>query len=213
MKKETVGFNFQVIQMQEARSMLAAGWGLYSELKEELLARIPQLQEGQSFVFGMPNGKKLDKGEISSIRASVNKTFIQAGVPWKIGYSVKRNLFIGDYVPGNQIANKAKSAYKKPQMIASPGIALPKDRIDQFVAFAKGLHPEIDLTQRKGGSRGTALFRSAICQVGVNFLGIKAKYLAPFVGISIEGVTYNAKHRNFNKYVRELENAVKENRQ
>lgn len=211
-KKEVVGFNFQIIPLQNARAMSAAGGGKFAALKEELLARIPELKENESFAFGLPGGKKLEDKEIQSVRMSVNTTLSQMGLPWKIGYNEERKIFYGDYLPSGVHA-KVKRPYIKQSTEPTAGPAnIRPMAVENFVQLAKKLHPEINLAIHRG-PYALARYRSAVCQVGVNMLTIRPEDLAPLVGISASGVYFNAMKGKHTHYVDELKKALEENNQ
>jgi len=73
MQKSVVGFHFQEIPLEEAKAVALAGNGNYSELKEALLEKLPQLAPDRAFAFGLPNGKEMPdtqrKGKISIHKA------------------------------------------------------------------------------------------------------------------------------------------------
>lgn len=90
---KSAGFVFQTIPMDDALRMVRAGGGVYSELKDMLLEKLPQLN-GEAFVFGLPNGKEVPEKDRKPISMSINKCLTQAGIFWKLTYHEKRKLFV-----------------------------------------------------------------------------------------------------------------------
>lgn len=92
-QEDTLGFDFQVIDLAAAHSMVLSGDGRYSALRAHILEAIPKLPEGQAYVFGN-KGVKVDPKVKSAIIATINKTFKTSNLSWKISYSKTRMLFV-----------------------------------------------------------------------------------------------------------------------
>ncbi len=92
--KEVVGFEFTEIPLTEAVNAVMAGSGLYSDLKENLLQKLPQLASDKAFAFGLPNGQEVPKDERRGICLAVNAALTKAKLNWKITYSGSRKVFI-----------------------------------------------------------------------------------------------------------------------
>lgn len=104
------GFVFQTIPMDDALRMVRAGGGVYSELKDMLLEKLPQLN-GEAFVFGLPNGKEVPEKDRKPISMTINKCLRQAGLFWKLTYHEKRKLFV--CVPKENLAPRKYKIQKK----------------------------------------------------------------------------------------------------
>lgn len=185
MKKETVGFQFQTISLDDARSMALVGGGAYADLKEEALARIKTQQPNESFAFGLPKGAKIDPKENKNIKISLNMTLQKAGLPWRVIYLESKKLFacIPAAAPGMR-----KLPTKKHQ--ESQPVEGGSDRLAHLLKVAADVFKPADFSSATPGSRAA---RAAICVVGVKDLGISKHEISKAIGLSSGGVMYNVK--------------------
>lgn len=91
--QEVVGFHFQVIPLQEAKSLAISGNGNYSDLKAKILEQIPNLKEDESFAFGLPKGE-VSEAQRRAICMTITSTLKKAKLPWRLTYSGVKRLFL-----------------------------------------------------------------------------------------------------------------------
>lgn len=90
-----VGFDFQVIPLEDAKRLVLAGDGNYSELRSRILEEIPKLKPEDAFSFGLPNRQgELDEKVRRGICMTINSTLRKVGLSWKATYSSAKKLFL-----------------------------------------------------------------------------------------------------------------------
>lgn len=103
MPKDTIGFDFTEIPLEEAQSVVTAGDGKYSDLVIMLSKKLPELEmnnmnippkDRKGFAFGLPSGKELDEKERRGLCHTVNLRMNRQGVGWRVTYSGNKKLFI-----------------------------------------------------------------------------------------------------------------------
>jgi len=191
--KEIVGFDFQVIPLNDAVNMVMAGDGNYSELKAKLLDTLPTLEAEQAFTFGLPNGKEVPEDQRRGICTALNICMRKAGHAWRATYSSSKRLFV--VVPKGKIAI-VRGSYKKRTPPTDPGNGKMEDgraerEIESMVIEASRIFKVTPEQIQKGMGRGKAV-RKAICAVAYA-RNVAPRIIAPHVGISEGGVKFNAK--------------------
>lgn len=100
-KKEIVGFEFQEIPLEEARNVVLAGDGNYSEVKERILTMLPEIEarnarggEQKAFAFGLGRGEEIQEDQRRGLCVAVNKALKKGKIDWHVTYSGSRKLFI-----------------------------------------------------------------------------------------------------------------------
>lgn len=102
---DVVGFDFQVIPLEDAKRLVLSGDGNYSELRSKVLEEIPKLKPEEAFSFGLPNRQtELDEKVRRGICMTINSTLRKVGLDWKATYSSGKKLFL--VVPRHSLISK-----------------------------------------------------------------------------------------------------------
>lgn len=169
--KETVQFKLKVIPLEEARMLSYAGSGNYSEMKAELLYRIPRLKSDEAFSFNMPDESEKSESQRRGVCISLNTTFAHAKLRWRVTYSSTARCFV--VLPKNDM-------HARPLMIAkSAGVASKPKEFDRALEIASklwGIGKSI-LLEKNGKHRYTPQ-RSALKYVARKDLNIRMKEIA-----------------------------------
>lgn len=126
-QKEIVGFNFQVIPLEEAQALAAAGTGNYADLKAHILQQIPKLQPDEAFAFGMPKGE-VPEDQRRGICMAINSTLKKAKHAWRVTYSGSEKVFI--------LCPYVVRAYRK-NGVEPPPTYIPKSKNNDPIAIEK----------------------------------------------------------------------------
>lgn len=136
--QEVIGFDFQIIPLQQAQAMAMAGDGNYAELKAKLLEELPNLKPDESFAFGLPKGE-VDEKQRRTICTTLNSTLKKAKLPWRFTYSGVKRLFV--CVPrhvGKKEMNSLVGSIHAPGSKLDPAIAIKIQELrEQKMATAK----------------------------------------------------------------------------
>lgn len=185
-----VGFDFQIIPLQEAQNLVMAGDGNYAELKAKILETLPNLQPDQAFAFGLPKGE-VPEDQRRGIVMALNATLNKAKYSWKVTYSGTRHLFVVVPKTGNQREPLTTKAGNHQEPVKPKGFGIPGKR--------KPVSPD---EQR----RATELFKAAqeflpgkgaiklAAVVGLE-TGLSKHALGPVLGLKPDSVSYHYETR------------------
>ena len=239
---DIVGFSFQEIPLDEALNVVLAGDGNYSELKQTLLEKLPQLSPDKAFAFGLPNGKEVPEDNRRGLCMAINATLKRAKLNWRITYSGTKKIFVcvprtsqkmqsqksETYVPRSKwnLNNDEKiiiPLWKKGMSVKEIATQTGLN-IERIKYLCYNVHPRKSLNEKspekpteksngkmsapelvqlakmvlnysgdfKGKGLETKIIRRAVSVIGLKDLGLSPKDLAPLVGITSDGVYFNA---------------------
>lgn len=200
--KEVIGFSFQVIPMEEAKSMAIAGNGNYAELKAKILEQIPQLKENESFAFGLPKGEVAEdqrRGIIMAVNSAIKKAKLQ----YRFTYSSAKRLFV--CVPPSTPRNYKEDRIPRAQTNGtfSPSV----EKLARVCLKLWGIEEEMFRSRKNW-----ALYpmRKAMQYVGVKNLGLKPDDVGAYFGNKKDAVYFNLTHLKEKDHarIRELNAAI-----
>lgn len=139
MAKDTIGFDFSEIPLEEAQSVVAAGDGKYSNLIVMLSSKLPEielnnmnipLRDRKGFAFGLPGGKEIEEKERRGLCHTVNLRMNKAGILWRVTYSGNKKLFI--CTPRKEKVKKGEKFTTRNAYNVSPDSAEKERRIREL---------------------------------------------------------------------------------
>ena len=122
--QQILEFDFQVIPMQDAVALSAAGGGKYGAIATKLLEQMPKmLANGETFAFGLPGKGELPVHERRSLCVALSLSMKRANLNLRVTYSSTKKIFV--VVPKREKAGKTVqeingSKYVKPSRRVPP---------------------------------------------------------------------------------------------
>lgn len=194
-EQEVVGFEVQVIDLQDAQTLAMAGGGMYSALITNLLETIASLRSDQSFCFGMPKGKSIDDKTIKDVKQNVNTSFSKGNIPWKIFYSKAKKLFVATPSAKSQI----KRTHRTSTETAELSEPLAKIKMTAHKLFKMNEFPV---------GKETAKYRAAIVRVAKEH-GIPNAMVEDAFGWTRGNAWWSGNKADDRGLTQELKNALK----
>lgn len=140
--EDKIGFNWTEISLDTARNAVLAGDGNYSDVKQNLLDKLPTLQPDKTVAFGLPKGKEVPEDQRRGLCAALNLTLSHANLPWKVTYSGTQKLFI--CVPREFKVSQTRGVYKSNNAKFKKICQLAESGLQQkAIAEKLGLNPGI----------------------------------------------------------------------
>jgi hypothetical protein len=209
---EYIEFDFQVMPLNEAVRLTAAGGGKYEAVAVRLIEQIPSLLKSDppaTLAFGLPGGKELGESERRGVSTSLSASLRKAGLLFRVTYSSSRKVFLA--VPRK---NFVFPKPEKPSQHEAPIKGKPRKKFLVNGESAEVLKWLLPLTVKTFGpssanlKKAPGLIRKAFAKVAHDNLRIPFIEIAPVLGLGKGGVKYLYQSRGADSEVTRLSSAV-----